>query len=674
MKKFELNDLFQLKGSQLLDMGKIKFKYFLAFAWVFFASGLFVDAYGSNKDPGSSANVVMKVQELSDRCWNNREKDPELAIDLATEGIQLARAHELKDELAQLYNYSGVINLHYLHKPQSSLVFFNNALNLALQTKDSVQIAYVYNNLGDAFYLTGNVALAGEYSKKSLGIFKRLDHKMGIAYGLINLGQVGRFNENYAASLDYFFRAIQIRSHIEDSLGFASAHLEVAQTYLAMNRKQDAMDYFLKSWKLHRELDNKRYMALSLQGIGDVFFQTGKNEAAMVYYQKALNINMERNYPTGIIQSQVGMARIFGKTGYPQKGEALLETAFQEAGKNKLSRELMEILQAKADFYSDTREYQKALESYQQYVSVYDSIYSEMQYQTMQEIKNRFKLSEDLNRINENLKKEHRVQFFAFVVIFLLLLVVAVFIVLFRIKRKLNARLQESNRAKDQIFSIVSHDLINPFNALFGASDLLELDLKEGNLEEAEKNRRVIHRTVTETFKLLNNILYWARSQQNKLVVSPVEFDLSQLIEEIQSLSENQAYSKKITIETHVSSPLLVRADKNLVRIVLNNFLSNAIKFTPEKGIIQIFTQIEEDYVKVSVKDNGVGIAKEKLPKLFQASEIDSTTGTNQEAGTGLGLMVCKEFIDRQGGEVGARSVKGYGSVFYFTLPTKENE
>ena len=654
-------------------MKKIELKYFRIVIWGLVINSLSLNLYSASKISDNADAVLTEVQQLSKRCWQNREKKPELALQLALEAITLAQKHGFKTELAKLYNFAGVINLHYLHKPEPSILYFNDALNLALQTSDSIQIAYVYNNLGDAFYLTGNVVLANEYSGKSLRLFERLNHQLGIAYGLINLGQVDRVNENYVASLDCFFRAIKIRSQIGDSLGFASAHLEVAQTYLAMNKQHDAMKYFRKSWHLHEEVDNKRYMALSLQGIGDVFFNTGRYDSAMVYFQRALTLNKERYYPTGIIQSQVGIARIYGKTGQPGKGKALLEEAHNQAIQNKLSRQLIKVLQAKADFFEDTRQYSEALNSYQEYVAVYDSIYSEMQYQTMHEIKNRFQLSEEMNRINEDLKSEKKIRFYAFSAIFLLLLVLSGLIVLFRLKRNLNAKLQESNRAKDKIFSIVSHDLINPFNALFGASELLELDLREQNFEEAEKNRQAIHKTISETFKLLNNILFWAKSQQNSLVIAPAVFDLSRLIDEVHSLSESQAYAKKIEIDQQVTSPLLVWADKNLVRIVLNNLLSNAIKFTNENGKIQIFARIENNYVKVSIKDNGVGITKEKVSSLFQTSRFNSTKGTNQEAGTGLGLMVCREFIEQMSGTIGVSSIEGEGSVFFFTLPLNEN-
>ncbi|WP_462319012.1 tetratricopeptide repeat protein [Marinilabilia sp.] len=331
-------------------MGTIKMKYFQAFILGLILNGLALCVYSANNDPGSSDSIVVKVRQLSDRCWENREKDSRLAIELASEGISLAREYGFKDELAQLNNYSGVIHLHYLHNPESSIPFFNNALNLALQIKDSVQIAYVYNNLGDAFYLTGNIALANEYAEKSLDIFKNIGHKRGMAYAFINLGLNDRAKEDYESSFDCFFRAIRIREQIGDSVGMASAYLEVARTLLQMDNKREAMEYFKRSLKLHEELNNKKYMAFSLQGIGDVHFKRAQYDSSLVNYQKALVLDEERDYPSGVVDCQIGIARVFGKKGRIEEGKKLLGNALMNARNNGLSRKELEVLRAKGEF------------------------------------------------------------------------------------------------------------------------------------------------------------------------------------------------------------------------------------------------------------------------------------------------------------------------------------
>lgn len=172
-----------------------------------------------------------QVRLLSKLCWENRESHTQQALEYGLQGIKIAKEAGYEKSLAELYNYVGVIYQHYLFDTRKGMYYYDLGLPLSLKLKDSVEIGYVYNNLGDAFYTIGNVPLAFEYGKKSLQIFNRLHNTQGIAYGYINMGEANRIDRRYDSALYYFQKAIRLRRKIGDSIGVASATLAVAQTF-----------------------------------------------------------------------------------------------------------------------------------------------------------------------------------------------------------------------------------------------------------------------------------------------------------------------------------------------------------------------------------------------------------------------------------------------------------
>lgn len=234
-----------------------------------------------------------------------------------------------------------------------------------------------------------------------------------------------------------------------------------------------------------------------------------------------------------------------------------------------------------------------------------------------------------------------------------------------------NKALREMNVEKDKFFSIIAHDLKNPFNSIIGFSQILEEQLKNKDYEEAQKHVGIIKRSSQLALDLLMNLMEWSRSQTGRMKFNPIYFDLEDLIQKASLLYQETSENKSIDLVYHLNNTEDIFADKDMISTVLRNLISNAIKFTKVGGEIVISTESIANGIKVSVKDNGVGIPPNKIEELFVVGESHSTSGTNNEKGTGLGLILCKEFIDKNGGEIGVESQFGLGSTFYFTLPTK---
>ncbi|RXQ96084.1 PAS domain S-box protein [Ancylomarina salipaludis] len=230
-------------------------------------------------------------------------------------------------------------------------------------------------------------------------------------------------------------------------------------------------------------------------------------------------------------------------------------------------------------------------------------------------------------------------------------------------------KLQEANLTKDKFLSIIAHDLKNPFNAIIGFSDLLSMSYEDLDDETKLDLIKDIQHSAKLNYKLLEKLLEWAMSQSDQIPFNPELLNLQTIIEDSISFASYQANQKKIKIQSSNESDLQVYADDNMLTSLLRNLISNAIKFTPEHGEIKIKAEEDNQQIKISIKDNGVGMSPEDTAKLFRIDTKIQTSGTMDEKGTGLGLLICKEFVDKHQGEIWVESELGKGSDFIMTFP-----
>ncbi|MFO7828821.1 MAG: PAS domain-containing sensor histidine kinase [Bacteroidales bacterium] len=232
-------------------------------------------------------------------------------------------------------------------------------------------------------------------------------------------------------------------------------------------------------------------------------------------------------------------------------------------------------------------------------------------------------------------------------------------------------RLSELNATKDKFFSIIAHDLLSPFNSIVGFSNILANQIRQKDHEGIEKYAAIIKNSSEQALNLLTNLLEWSRAQTGKIKFNPEYFELVTEINEVIELLSNTAQQKSIKIQKNLPHNLPVFADKLMIHVVLRNLISNAVKFTQHGGDIKISAEQKNDTILVSFEDNGVGIKEKNKDKLFRLEGNYSMPGTQNEKGTGLGLLLCEEFIKIHRGNIDFESEAGKGSRFYFTLPIK---
>lgn len=226
-------------------------------------------------------------------------------------------------------------------------------------------------------------------------------------------------------------------------------------------------------------------------------------------------------------------------------------------------------------------------------------------------------------------------------------------------------------REKDRFYSIIAHDLRAPFNSLIGFSDTMIDDFD--NLDDSVKKEIIesIRDVSTETFQLLENLLNWSRSQTGALELKKENHIVSDLIDETMELQGRVAAEKSITLSLKVTKGATVFADKNTISTCLRNLMSNAIKFTESRGNILVSTSSEKDFTLIQIRDDGVGMDERAIDNLFRIDKKQSTLGTNREKGSGLGLMLCKEFVELNSGTLRVSSEPGKGSTFTIALPSR---
>ncbi|MFN3781717.1 MAG: sensor histidine kinase, partial [Candidatus Kapaibacteriota bacterium] len=230
-------------------------------------------------------------------------------------------------------------------------------------------------------------------------------------------------------------------------------------------------------------------------------------------------------------------------------------------------------------------------------------------------------------------------------------------------------KLEEALKEKDKLFSIIAHDLKSPFSGFLGIANLLSTDIESFTKEELVELAKSLKESAENVYKLLENLLEWSRIQRGLIPFNPENHDLFSLVEHIHSLHRANIEKKSINFTNLIPNYLEAKFDINMISTVLRNLISNAIKFTPKGGKITIDYKQNNNELTISVSDTGIGIPNRILPDLFRLGAKISRPGTDGESSTGLGLILCKEYIERHKGKIWVESQEGYGSTFYFTLP-----
>lgn len=594
----------------------------------------------------------LKIQGLINRIHGNY-KD---ALANYEKSLTLYQKLKNQKELGEVINEIGLVHNHLGSYPKA-LEYYYQSLEIAEKINDLPTIAANYNNIAGVSINQGNVEKALFFFEKSLEVNIKAQNKKGIARSYHNIGGIYIEQKKYNEAIACYYKTLEIEKEIDSRLISFETLTNIGYVYYYQEKYDTALDFFTESNRVAFEIGNDFIKILNYRGIADVYYS-------------------QKNYTESIKNAHLG-----------------LEIAKQKG----IFRDITGISKLLYKNYKAQKSYQKALEYHEMYKENNDSIFNIEKtiainnLESKAEVERKEKEIFILNKDKAILKSEKGFQqkvIYLVITSLLLMSLLTYFIYKSRLKERKASntiglqnkqlkvqneeiqaqatKLAQINADKNRLFSIIGHDLRSPINSLTGLLGLLEK--KQISAEEFLFFSAKLKGNVENVHFTLNNLLLWANSQMNGMSTKPTNFDLHIVGQENIRFLRTITDAKNIEVINEIPQPTTAFADFDQVALIFRNLISNAVKFTPSGGIVKLQAVLKDNLVQIAIKDNGVGMSLETQAGLFRSTGV-SMPGTNKEKGTGLGLTLCKDFVEKNAGELWVESEEEVGSAFYFTLP-----
>ena len=697
------------------------------FVAVFFICISFPDTAKDNQELDSLVQLMnhqttdsLKIQSLFEIGKKYINNNPDTARYFYQEALQLAKRNELNSLVAKSYRSVG--NTYFFQSLYDSAnAQYAEALRLYMQLNDQIGESQILSNIGTLFLVKDNYKKAAEYYFKTLKISEEIKDSISTMSASINLGIVYTKMNELDKALKYSHKALAITSALKRRTGIRNCLLNIGDLYMLQNKYDEAFDYMNRALKMNLDDHDQNGVAYCYRGIGELFAKMHKNDKALEYFILALKLDEQLNDRKGIATCNIQIAKIhLQKENFPM-AEQYCNQALDMAQKiNTLE------LQKEANFVlfqinNNKQSYKKALQYHQAYQRLNDSIYNLENAKQVSELRTRYE-TEKMENENESLRTENRLKAlelrrqrilrnFTFIVLFLLIVMVIISLNRVKIKRKANEALKEKNRfieqqqveisetlsnleeankelasqkdallkqakileeaieTKNKFFSIISHDLINPFNIILGFTSILREGYDLFDDEQRKEYISQIDHSSHNTFKLLNDILRWAMVQGNRIELIPKDILIKDLVENSILPYKANATKKEINLCNEVSENFSINIDVFTISTVIGNLVSNSIKFTNPGGSIVISATIKGEGYLIEIKDTGVGMTEKEVTNILELKKYASQKGTHEEPGTGLGMVITKEFVELNLGRIEIASEPGVGTTFSIYLP-----
>jgi signal transduction histidine kinase len=606
------------------------------------------------------------------------------------------------------------------------------AYQLAVKYNQAPIQARALFNIGESLFNRAQYQEAIPLYKKALSIYGNLNESLNAVDCFKAIGLCYYHTDQGENAIGQFIEGMKICEH--DTLNTAKLLSNIAMTHNRMRNLNEAIDYYHEALHLNRLIRNHNGMAVNYNGLGEIYKTLNQPDSALVNYKKAKSLNKKLEFQAVTLSNMAGIYMsyrdsmpkaieclrqswsIFNQLGMKQheaefkqgigiilfkqgkyenaidafKSSIEINDRYNRGFKMKTtSNKLLSIVYERMGDYRNALKYIKLFSQYSDSLAQtekYDRIASlEKQYENEKKDNeiNRLQAKQELTLIQ--LRKNKQLKQLGLVTASLLLLFVFFVLVKYIEKTKSNRILEEKNMiieksehelkllnaSKNKFFSIIAHDLKNPLHSVMGYSSLLNKDYELFTEKERRKFAFDINQSTNNIFRLLQNLLEWSKSQTGRLNFTPAVVEYQRVLDNSLNVLRSIAEQKKIVINAAYDPELKIFADPLMIETVLRNLINNAIKFTPEGGKIDVSAKIEDDQILFSVKDNGIGISEEETQYLFRIDSKVKRKGTNNEDGTGLGLILCSEFVNKHKGKIWVESTPGHGSEFIFSIPYK---
>ncbi|MBZ0201087.1 MAG: tetratricopeptide repeat-containing sensor histidine kinase [Ignavibacteriaceae bacterium] len=610
---------------------------------------------------------------------------------------------EVKDSsgLGYSFNFTGYI--YWIISDYDSAVFyFEKALEIRNKLPNKINRATTYNNLGTIFYNWSLHDKALDYYLRSLELQKEQHNNSGIAKCLCNIGLVYQETAQDDKAIEYYRESLPyaLASKLPQTIGYAYNCL--GSVYSRRNN-DSSLFYLKKSLETYQAANDTVGLILALQELGSYYLDLKDLSPAKDYFKQMLDFAQQENIPMRIARAYKSLGEVYLLENNFLTAQKYFEASVEIGKKSALNFILQDALGYLSQIYEREGKIVKALEALRQRNYYKDLIENEGTQKRLIDLKNKAEYEKYRRSLDRQMYENYKQKIYMVVMLPAILVLLIAAAILFRTnnkKGKLNLLLKEKNsliegqsreiqlknvellelnEAKEKLFSIIAHDLRSPFNVLINFGTLLKEEYYNLSDEERVEYISNLEETAIKTFELVENLLNLSASRSGRISYDPAEVYLSKTVEKVINLSSQQANKKNIKLVNLVSAETKAFADKSMLEIVIRNLVNNAIKYSASGGEIKLSAEDEKGKLLIMVEDNGIGMDDATISNIFNINVVRSKNGSNGEKGTGLGLGLCKEFVEKHGGEIWAESQleipeegKKGGSKFIFSLPVKK--
>lgn len=608
--------------------------------------------------------------------------------------LRLEQTKEISDAKleADAHRDLGLIHLNGSHDYETAMDHFIHALTIedSLHLDDQKFLTLI--SIARVFEVAGDHHKSAQFLEQSLALNREKRNINSIAMALNNLGKVNASRGHIDDAFNNYQQVLRFKDDINKAFE-AEALFNLADLYTMQGNYTEALEHHKRALAINRARGDRYAEAVSLNNIG-VLYALMKNEAkSLANHQVSLEIRQALKDKRGLAESYNNLAGWYYRqndfAGAIHHGTLALEHARESQEQEQIFKSYDLLSMA----YKGMQDYEKGLMYRELALAIYEFIQNERHERQLLETQNRYVVGKKEAEIQElhavriererELAEQKRFRNALFVLVALVLVIAGLLLILYLVKRRSNVvlqvarkqvqqqneKLQELVQTKDKFFSIISHDLKGPLNSLTSFSHLLINHTDSLSKDEIRMLAGDLDKSVKNLLGLLENLLEWSRSQTGNIDFTPESFDLTEVMEKNKNLLQSQASDKKITISVESAGTYPVKLHKASINTVVRNLVSNAIKFTPEGGRIALDIHQRGDHFSLRIADNGVGMSQEVMARLFRLDSKHTTPGTANEKGTGLGLILCREFVEKNGGKISVQSTAGKGSVFSLTFP-----
>jgi len=660
-----------------------------------FSSSFFLNLYAQQTDSVISNYNNFKEDEKLEAIVNfvntNKNIYPEKSLIYADDGLNIAKNSQNSDLIIK-FEMLVANCLKIQGEYKQSLQHLTKALEITKKEKNNKLIATISIALGDVYGLISKYNDALTLNLDALKINKDLNDKKGIAESYHNISIVYYYILNFEKAREYNFLSLKLFRELKDTAGIAKSLSNIALIYANIDSLEKALDYNLSALEMFKKTGNTEGLANAYTNLGITHIYMQNYDEALKYLNMALEIfnGKFNNRNRFLVLANIANAQL-QKKNFPEALKVAQE-GYQLAVHSQSPDLLAIIFNLFSQIYHQTNDFENAFKYEKAFTAIRDSIFNEESRNKISELEVRIE-TENKTLENELLRKTNRLQMI-FIIVSSILVIIIVIILYNRYKTKkhanllleeknkliteqnqsleqLNHELNEANVAKDKFFSIMAHDLKSPLWWFKNVTELLSNKFDELSKEKIMEITKVLDDSAQTSLHLIENLLQWSRSQSGTIEFITEKINLSHVFKHILAHHRLHAEEKKINLVINIPENAEMIADKNMLYSILRNIISNAIKFSNSGGTITIDFFDEKDNWKLSVADTGIGIKNEDIEKIFRIDIRTTTLGTAQEKGTGLGLILTKEFIERHGGKLIIESQPNVGTKFVFTIPKK---